>query len=255
MARKASEWRAIEPDWRAGIKSKSQLSVEYSISRAAMDKHFGDLGIKRDLGAKIKAAAEAMVAQDAVTNEVTHPPKVTNGDLEVTAERLEVTETQIVSANAQLLADAMRRHRSGLVTAWEVVDMLMAELRHQTANQDMYEQLGELLYSPDKNGVDKLNEIYRKALSLPSRAGTAKQLIDAIKVAITMEREVLNITSGESEEGGANGGKGNTTNIFIGLPATSGFFGRVAAGGSGRTLSQPVQDRPLLSTAVRAQPA
>ena len=237
----APDWAQIEADYRAGVKVLRQIAGEHGLTEGAIRKRAKKEAWERDLAAKIREKAGALVRKDAVRNQV--------------RKEQAVTETEIVSANAEVLANAMRRHQVGLVKAWDVVDMLMSELQHQTVNQDMYEQLGEVLYSPDKNGVDKLNEIYRKALSLPSRAGTAKQLLDAIKVAITLEREVLNITSSAGEEGGANGGNGNTTNIFIGLQATSGFFGRVTTEGSGRTLSQPMPDRPLLPAAVRTQPA
>lgn len=48
-SRKSVDWDAIEPDWRAGIKTKKQMSAEYGVSRAAMDKHFGKVGIEREL--------------------------------------------------------------------------------------------------------------------------------------------------------------------------------------------------------------
>lgn len=256
MAKKRVDWDSLNPDWIAGIKSKAVLSDEYGISRAAMNKHYSELGIERSLAQKIRDKANAIVDRDAAgANEVTCNLNEVTSSNEVTPpaglDLSDEEENRIVEANAIVLSAAIRRHRAGVVKAWEVVDMLMDELREQTANKDLYEQLGELLYAPDKNGTDKLNEVYRKAMSLPSRAGTAKQLIDAIKIAVTLEREVLNISSGGGDGEGANNGGNNTTIINIGLPATSGFFGRITATGGGRTLPQSVQDRPLLSASVR----
>jgi hypothetical protein len=48
------DWELIEKDWRAGIKTKLQMSQEYAVSRAAMDKHFDKRGITRDLKEKIR---------------------------------------------------------------------------------------------------------------------------------------------------------------------------------------------------------
>jgi hypothetical protein len=45
------DWEEMEPDWRAGIISKKQLSKQYGVSRAAIDKHWAKLGIERDLAA------------------------------------------------------------------------------------------------------------------------------------------------------------------------------------------------------------
>lgn len=55
--RSAVDWDAIEPDWRAGIKTKKQMAEEYGVSRAAMDKHFNKVGVERDLTARIQAKA------------------------------------------------------------------------------------------------------------------------------------------------------------------------------------------------------
>ena len=57
------DWEKIEPHWRAGIRTKLEISNEFGVSRAAMDKHFKKLGIERDLTAKIQAKAESLVAQ------------------------------------------------------------------------------------------------------------------------------------------------------------------------------------------------
>ena len=81
---------AIKPDWRAGVKSKQQLSSEYGVSRAAKDKHFDKAQIKRDLTKKIQDQAEALVTASAVTGQVTAQNKV--------------TENPIVEANANVQA-------------------------------------------------------------------------------------------------------------------------------------------------------
>jgi hypothetical protein len=180
------DWELIEKDWRAGIKTKLQMSQEYAVSRAAMDKHFDKRGITRDLKEKIRLKAEAMVAQQAVTKEVTQ-------------KRIVTTENEIITVNASILAAASNRHRTGLTKAWGIVEMLMDELKHQNEYKELYEDLGELMLNPDDKGRDVLNDVYRKAMTLPSRSGTAKTLMDALKTAITLEREILNISDAPSD--------------------------------------------------------
>jgi hypothetical protein len=187
MAAKAKiDWGRIEPAWRAGILSVMQIAAEYtketgvSVTHTAINKHFKTLKIPRDLKAKIKAKAEAMVSAAMVSGKVS---------TETIA-----TEAEIINTNAGLVANALLSHKRGIARAWNVVDMLMRELEHQSENIDLYEQLGELMHAPDKNGVDRLNEIYRKAMSLPSRSSTVKTLLDALKTAIGLEREALGIT-------------------------------------------------------------
>lgn len=178
MARSV-DWDAIEPQWRAGIKTKLQMSEEFGVSRAAMDKHFAKLGIDRDLTEKIRAKAEALVTQAQVTREVT-------------AESV-ATERDIVDANATMQADAVLGQRKDISRSRGVVKKLFAELETQLDCADDFAKLGDLMASPDDNGTDKLNELYRKVMSLPSRVDSAKKLADALRVLIELERKVLRI--------------------------------------------------------------
>jgi hypothetical protein len=181
------DWEAIEPDWRAGIKSKLQLSEEFGVSRAAMDKHFAKNGIERDLTKKIQAKADALVTQDAVTREVTPATKI--------------AEKEIVEANAELQARVRREQRKDIQRSRTLVMSLLGELEHQTEHKELYDQLGELMFDPDEKGVDKLNEIYRKAMSLQGRTGTMKSLSDSLKTLVALEREAFGIDGGKEDEG------------------------------------------------------
>ena len=59
----------------------------------------------------------------------------------------------------------------------------------------------ELLRRSDANGADRLNDAYRRAISLPSRIKGVKELADTLKVLVAMEREAygLNADTGESK--------------------------------------------------------
>ena len=188
MARSV-DWDAIEPQWRAGIKTKLQMSEEFGVSRAAMDKHFAKLGIDRDLTEKIRAKAEALVTQAQVTREVT-------------AESV-ATERDIVDANAMMQADAVLGQRKDISRSRGVVKKLFAELETQLDCAEDFAKLGDLMASPDDNGTDKLNELYRKVMSLPSRVDSAKKLADALRVLIELERKVLRIKDDSSLEDAA----------------------------------------------------
>jgi hypothetical protein len=182
------DWDLIEADWRANVKTKQQMASEYGVSRAAMDKRFTKLGIARDLGAKVRAKAEALVAQAAVTQAVT--PGTT------------VTERDIIEVNAAVQSDIMIAHRTDIQRARRVTMSLLDELEHQVGHVDLYEQLGELLAQPDKNGQDKRLELFTKAMSLSSRTGTMKGLADSLKTLIAMERQAFGVDERENEGDG-----------------------------------------------------
>lgn len=188
MAAKVIDWEAIEPEWRAGVLSKLQISQQYDVSRAALDKHFAKAGIERDLGARIRAKADSLVTQDAVTREVTVATKV--------------AEKEIVEANAELQARVRREQRTDITRSRKLVMSLLAELEAQTGNLDLFERLAELLMDPDGDeeshkdqaaAQSKRWEAFNKAISLSARTGTMKSLADSLKTLVALEREAFGI--------------------------------------------------------------
>lgn len=181
--RPAVDWDAIEPEWLAGVKSKAQLSKEYKVSRAAMDKHFAAKGVERDATAAIKARADSLVTHDAVT------PKVTG--------ETKVTERAVVEANAEMLANVIRGHRKDLGRLRGVVSVLLDKVENILLESDLFKQVGEICASPDENGVDKVNELYQKVIGLPVQTETTKKLAETMKVLIELERKVFKIDEPE----------------------------------------------------------
>lgn len=183
------DWIALEPHYRAGIRTLLDIGSEFGVSDAAIIKRAKRDGWVRDLKAKIKAKADAKVSKAVVSESV--------------SKLKALTEQVVVEGYAQVQASTVMRHKKGAERAWRTVEMLFSELEDQTENVALYRQLGELMHAPDERGVDKLNEIYRKAMSLPSRSSVVKTLLDAMKTAIGLEREALGITDrtpGSNEE-------------------------------------------------------
>jgi hypothetical protein len=188
MARKEVDWDGMEPEWRAGIISKLQLSEKYCVSRAAIDKHWDKLGVERDLTAKIRQAADALVTSDAVA---------VAGD-QVTA-RPEVDEGAVVRANAELQANVIRGQRKDVMRYRTLCQTLVAELESESNDPNVFHELGELLKSGDAS-TDKLNEAYRKAISLPQRIDGIKKLAETLKTLIGLERQAFGIADNAEGE-------------------------------------------------------
>ena len=55
------DWVLVETDWLEGIKSKQQMSIEYGVSRAGIDKHFAKLCIERGVPVGPEPARKADV--------------------------------------------------------------------------------------------------------------------------------------------------------------------------------------------------
>lgn len=180
------DWIAIEADYRAGVKTLRAIADMHGITHGAINKRAKQLGWDRDLAPRIAMKAEAMVSKQQVSKEVSK-------------RRLD-TETAVVEANAKLISDIILGQRQDVVKLRDLVNDLMSELAHQTGYRELYEQLGELLQAPDEKGLDRLNEVYRKVISLPSRIDGAKKLVDAFDRLVERERQVFNIDKQAGQE-------------------------------------------------------
>lgn len=179
------DWDRIEPDWRAGLKSPQQMAEEYekatkvSVTREAINKHFKKLGIPRDLDAKVHNKAAAMVSAAMVTGKVTNVTSAKDAD--------------IIDGNAFIEANIRLSHRQAINKGRMLVGKLFAECEALTDNQELFDRLGEFLQSQDQTGLDKLNEIYNRVISLPSRIKGVKELTETLKNLIGLEREAYGI--------------------------------------------------------------
>lgn len=181
---------ALQAQFEAGTLSLRELSRQFG-----MDPKKGHVQIKRladregwtqDLGAKIQAKAEQKLAKQALTKEQQQAPRI--------ADKL------IIEANAEAIVQVRMRHRTDISKGMALTLKLMDELEQHTDNQELLEKLGHLMYSPDKNGKDRLNEIYHAVISLPERLKSNKALSETIKNYIALEREAYGIKEAEQKD-------------------------------------------------------
>jgi hypothetical protein len=186
--RSTPDWERIESDYRAGVLSTREIGARHGISHTAINKRAKRDGWARDLAAKIKAKADALVSKEAVSKEVST----------ATAE----TERIVVEANAQAIATVRIGHRKDISKARTLVVALLTELETLTGEPLIIEKLEQLLdqvTEGDSEDVAKViasaRETLRKATSLPSRASTMKALADSLKTLVTLEREAWGLES------------------------------------------------------------
>lgn len=192
--RTAIDWERIEPDWRAGVKSVLQIAADYekatgrSVSHTAINKHFKELKVPRDLKAKVQAKAEAKVSAAAVSARVS---------TETTP-----TDAAIIEANADVMATVMLSQRKDIQRNRSLAMKLLDELEDQTMGRELFENLGALMESPDENGRDKLFDLYMKVIGSSGRIDSMKKLADTLKVLVGLEREAYGI--GAEQKGAGN---------------------------------------------------
>lgn len=179
------DWEGIERDYRAGLLSVREIGAANRVSHSAILKRAKRDGWDRDLAAKVRARAEAKVAKAAVTTPETAATKA--------------TEEQIIEANAEVIARVRLSHRTDINRYRKLANQLMTELEQQTQQVPELADLGKLMYRPDDKGIDKLNELYQKVISLPVRTKTMKDLGDTLKTLIGLEREANGIGQGKDD--------------------------------------------------------
>ena len=185
------DWERIEIEYRAGLLSIREIADAHGISDTAIRKYAKGsktrLPWERDLNAKIQSKADAMVRAELVRSTV----------------RAETaTEREVVEASAIAIAEVRNTHRSDIRRNRSLTMRLLEELEQTTDNRELFEQLGEILAAPDDKGTDKLNDIYRKVISLPSRIDSMKKLAETLKTVIALERETYGIDDGKTKTAG-----------------------------------------------------
>ncbi|MBE9589976.1 hypothetical protein IM753_03085 [Moraxella sp. K127] len=179
MTKRQIDWEKIELDYRAGIKTLRQIASEHDVAHSAIAKRAKRDDWSRDLSAKIEKKAEELVNKSLVNTEVN--------------KERSATEKQVIDANAQAILEVRLSHRKDINKAKNLMNALLDELGSQTIERELYERLGEFLRDEDEKGIDKLNDLYQKVISTPSRVQSMQKLADTMKTLITLEREAFNI--------------------------------------------------------------
>lgn len=177
--RKVVDWDSLSIHYRAGIRSLKDIGSEFDVSDAAIIKHARKEQWTRDLKGKIKAKADAKVSAAMVSAEVSAQTKIT--------EKITIEVESTVQARIRLA------HRTDVGRSRTLAMRLLEELEIQTKQVPELAQLGALMYAHDKNGIDKLNELYQKVISLPGRTKTMKDLGDTLKTLVGLERQAFGL--------------------------------------------------------------
>ena len=180
--RPKADWERVEAQYRVGAMSLREIAAEHGITEGAIRKRAKKDGWTRDLAAKVRAKADELVRKDAVRSEVrTETP----------------TESQQIEVEAQAQARVRLAHRSDITRMRALVIRLLAECEAEASD---LKDLGEMLRNYDERGQDKLNEAYQKAISLPQRIKGVKELAEAMRVLVALEREAYAMDGAGKDE-------------------------------------------------------
>lgn len=183
---------AVGMDFRAGVLPLRTVGERHGLSAASVLKWAKKYGWERDLSAKIRAKADAVVNRAAV-----------NAAVNVNSA---VSERDTIEANAKAIADVRIGQRVDIKAGRSLVAKLLEELRGVTERPDLVEDLiGAIAREGDddleKRGErsNKLREALDRLMSLPGRVSAVKGLAEALKNLIALEREAWGIDSKEKD--------------------------------------------------------
>jgi hypothetical protein len=178
--RKIIDWEAVEIQYRAGIRSLKDIGAEFGVSDAGILKRAKRDGWARDLKAKIQAKADAKVSASLVSGEVSAQTRV--------------AESQVIEAEATTQATIRISQRKDIARSRRLAMALLEELEIVTGNRELFDELGEILRSPDERGNDKRNDLYNKVISSAGRVDSMKKLAETLKTLVALEREAYGLT-------------------------------------------------------------
>lgn len=154
------DWDALEPHFRAGIRSLKDLAREFGCSDAGIIKHGRDAGWVRNLTGKIQAKANA---------------KVTAALVKAETGETQLTEAICVEVEAQVQARIRLSHQQGLTKLRERVERLIE--RCETDSDDFKSAIF---------ATKAMAEAYLKLLPLERQAyGVDTMVMDPTEKTIT----------------------------------------------------------------------
>jgi hypothetical protein len=179
--RKQVDWESVERDYSAGLLSLREIAAKYDTKESSIRYKANQNDWSRDLSKKIEQK----------TNEKLRKIELRT---ELRSEKA-ISEKEIIEASAQAIVNVKLEHRGDIRKSKRIVNSLFDELEITTDNRELFEQLGEMLRNESDSGQDKLNDIYKKVISMPQRIDGVKKLTDALKTMIGLEREAYGITN------------------------------------------------------------
>jgi hypothetical protein len=179
IQRKLINREKLALDYRAGIKSLRMLATEYGFSAPRITQIAKEEGWTRDLSERIREASAAKLNRS-ILNEKLNA-------------KTPIAECEGVEAYVEMQAGIVQSHRNHITCSRSIMTAFIEELDSITRSRALFERLGERMRSEDDKSADKLNKLYRKIVSLPSRVDTIKKLVDSLKPLVALEHEVFGI--------------------------------------------------------------
>jgi hypothetical protein len=198
-AKQEVDWVGIEVEYRAGIKTVEQIGKEYGVSKGRISQVAKRDGWARDLSKKIELKTQEKLNKLELN-------KTLNKD------KKRLVEADYIESVSDAQVRIITRHQSTIAKYQELCDSLLDEIELMTGERLSFDQLGEIMADQE---TDRMNALYRKAVSMPTRVDSVKKLVDTLKTLVGLERQAFGIA--DNANGDANQGKNPIEDLFTAL--------------------------------------
>jgi hypothetical protein len=174
---KALDWAYAQAQYELGIKSIHNIALDIGATDSNVSNHATRQGWIRDPLARKRMQEE----MEAIAAE------------KYRAER-DKARAEVVSITATMQSTVLVEHRQDIKKARSIITQLLEELSAVTMGVEEFENLAELMEAPDERGLDRLNTVYRRIISMPDRVSSMNTLATALKTLILLERQAFGIS-------------------------------------------------------------
>jgi len=178
--RQRVDWDAVERDYRTGKFTLRELEAKHGVSFAQISRKSKEQAWEKDLRGEIKLATDAALLRDSVTN-------------------AQKNVTDVVLVAAEVNTQVILGHRKGLQEITQVRNLLLSQVAQAAAQLPELSEVIEMLRQPNDMGIDKANDMMRKAMQRTALVDDLKKLAEVDEKVRKGEREAFGI-GGEVED-------------------------------------------------------
>jgi predicted transcriptional regulator len=168
------DWEAVEPLFRAGVRSIREIAKQFCITESAIRQHAKKYGWTRELSDRVrKEVREKLLRSEAAQNAA------------------QVSDAQVVEAASLAGFQVVQSHRTDINRLRQLAADMITDL---TECREKYDKIEEAICEDTKDDVTLARRsMMRKAVSLHSRSGILLNLSTAISKMVTLERIAWNL--------------------------------------------------------------
>ena len=171
--RKTYDWEAIGREYRTGKFSNRQLAKTYGCSEKAIRNKIKAQGWEKDLSQQVEEKVRTKLVRTKVRT-------------------IGAPEKQVIEEAAEHDVQVVESHIKSIGKSKDITNALLSELHTGTLSHDDLVVFVEGMKNEDSKRIDFL----MKSISLPERAKTLTQLVNALSRLIDLERQAYNIEGG-----------------------------------------------------------